>query len=431
MRTAEEEIVSSCPRCGVEIRSDRRFTTWCAACDWNVDPQGPGDRKRGLEGARRRIAQRYGGRLFDELSAESSTGDGGRRTGRTVSGLLAYAMALAVHGLTLVLAAIGLLGVIRGWGGLGMVFGLFLLALAWSLRPRLNRLSDDDRVLLRADAPELYALVDEVAAAMGTRGVDAVVVDVDANASVSHLGLRKRLLTLGLPLWEVLSPQQRIALLGHELGHFTNGDTRHGMVVGTAFRSLNTWLYYVRPMPNPNVIQAITNLACVPLRLLITGVMALLDLLTARAAQRGEYLADTTAARAGSTEGAVGLMDRLMITDSIVTTLLRETNNRRLRGTGRGGQQNADGLWEALAAHLDSVPQSEFERLRRVGALRGHSVDATHPPTHLRRRLLLGRTPVPAAVTADAVRTERIAGELAHLRGTLAREVVRDGYGNL
>src|SRR3954467_161441 len=332
VRTAGEEIVSSCPQCGVEIRTDRRFTTWCAACEWNVDPQGPGEQKRGLDRVRRGLAQRYGARLFDELRGGVGKGSG---SGLTWSGPLAYALALTVHGLTVVLAAVGLWGLGRGWGGLGMVFGLFLLALAWSLRPRLNRLSDDDRVLLRGDAPELFALVDEVAAGLGTRSVDAVVVDVDANASVTHLGLRRRLLTLGLPLWEVLSPQQRIALLGHELGHFTHGDTRHGMVVGTAFRSLSTWLYYVQPMPNPNVVQAITNLACVPLRLLITGVMALLDQLTARASQRGEYLADATAARTGSTEGAVGLMDRLMVTDSIVTTLQRETNSRRLHGTGR------------------------------------------------------------------------------------------------
>ncbi|WP_405527425.1 M48 family metallopeptidase [Streptomyces canus] len=427
MRTAGEEIVASCPQCGMEIRTDRRFTTWCAACEWNVDPQGPGKEKRGLDRVRRGLAQRYGARLFDELRGGGGKGSG---SGRTWSGPLAYALALAVHGLTVVLAAVGLWGLVRGWGGLGMAFGLFLLALAWSLRPRLNRLSDDDRVLLRGDAPELFALVDEVAATLGTRGVDAVVVDVEANASVTHLGLRRRLLTLGLPLWEVLSPQQRIALLGHELGHFTHGDTRHGMVVGTAFRSLSTWLYYVQPMPNPNVVQAVTNLACVPLRLLITAVMALLDLLTARTSQRGEYLADGAAARTGSTEGAVGLMDRLMVTDSIVTTLQRETNSRRLRRTGRGGEQNADGLWEALVAHLDSVPESEFERRRRLGALRGHSVDASHPPTHLRRRLLLDGTPVPAAVTADTARTERIAGELADVRGTLAREVVRDGYGD-
>ncbi|MFK4105981.1 hypothetical protein ACI2L1_39185 [Streptomyces sp. NPDC019531] len=115
----------------------------------------------------------------------------------------------------------------------------------------------------------------------------------------------------------------------------------------------------------------------------------------------------------------------------IVTTLFRETNRGRLRGPGRGHEQNADGLWEALTAHLGSVPESEFERRRRIGALRGHSIDASHPPTHLRRRLLLGGTPLPASVTTDTETTERIAGELAEVRKTLAREVVRDGYGNL
>lgn len=424
MRTAEEEIVSSCPRCGVEIRSDRRFTTWCTACDWNVDPQGPAEEKRGLSRVRRRIAHHYGELLFTELRA-------GKSGGRTGSGLLAYVIALTVHGLTCVLAAVGVWGLIAGWGGLGMVFGLFFLAMAWSLRPRLNRLSDDDRVLLRDQAPELYALIDEIAVAQGTRGVDAVVVDVDANASVTQLGLRRRLLTLGLPLWEVLSPQQRVALLGHELGHFTNGDTRYGMVVGTAFRTLDTWLRYLRPIPNPNAIHTLTNLACIPLRLLVTAVVALLDLLTAPSSQRGEYLADVASARTGSTEGATGLMDRLLVADSIVTTLNREVNSRRIHGRSGTAGQDGEGLWEALAAHMDSIPESEYERQRRVGALRGHCVDATHPPTHLRRRLLLDGPPVPALVTADAARSERIAGELAGLRGTLAREVVRDGYGGL
>jgi hypothetical protein len=123
-------------------------------------------------------------------------------------------------------------------------------------------------------------------------------------------------------------------------------------------------------------------------------------------------------------------MDRLLVADSIATTLQREINSRRKRGRGGAAGQDAEGLWEALAAHMDSIPESEYERQRRAGALRGHSVDASHPPTHLRRRLLLHGTPVPASVTADHGRSERIAGELADVRGTPAREFVRDGYGS-
>lgn len=55
----------------------------------------------------------------------------------------------------------------------------------------------------------------------------------------------------------------------------------------------------------------------------VYGVLVLLDHLTLRATQRAEYLADQAAARAGSTEAAVELLDRLLITDSVRLDLRR------------------------------------------------------------------------------------------------------------
>ncbi|MDN3024472.1 M48 family metallopeptidase [Streptomyces sp. S.PB5] len=427
MRAVEEQVVQPCPQCGVEIRGDRRFTVWCAACDWNVDPQGPDRRKQGrLERRRRRMAQRYGERLLEDLAGAAGRPER-ERPGRSAAGVLAYTVALLVHGVTLALFAGGLWFVIGGWGGFGMVAGLFLLGVAVTLRPRLNRLPAGAHTVSRTAAPELYALVDEVAVALGTRGVDVIVLDGQPNASVTHLGVRRRVLTLGLPLWEVLSPQERIALLGHEFGHFTHGDTRHGMVVGTAYGSLTTWHYYLSPIERPSGAEYVVNLFYFVPRWLITGVVLLLDLLTTRASQRSEYLADAAAARVGSSEAAAGLMDQLLVAESIETTLYREVNARRMRGSARVSAQDAEGLWEALATHLRSVPESEHERRRRVSARRGHSVDATHPPTHLRRTLLLRLPPTPASVTADAGRTGRLAAELADPRAAVALELVRDG----
>lgn len=118
----------------------------------------------------------------------------------------------------------------------------------------------------------------------------------------------------------------------------------------------------------------------------------LLDHLTLRATQRGEYLADVLAARAGSTEAAVGLMDRLLVAESAESVLLREVNSAQVKRPKSGTREDAwHGLWERLADDMDSIPESEYERRRRCGALRGHSVDSTHPPTHLRRaRLQVG-----------------------------------------
>lgn len=62
----------------------------------------------------------------------------------------------------------------------------------------------------------------------------AVAVNGETNASVSTYGLRRRrLLTIGLGLWEILGTGQRIALLGHELGHYANGDTARAWSSGT------------------------------------------------------------------------------------------------------------------------------------------------------------------------------------------------------
>ncbi|ROP55570.1 hypothetical protein [Streptomyces sp. PanSC9] len=123
------------------------------------------------------------------------------------------------------------------------------------------------------------------------------------------------------------------------------------------------------------------------------------------------------------------MLDRLLLSDSVVTALNREVNAAARGGAHSGGRDDtrANGLWEHLVADLDSVPELERERLRRAGALRGHSVDDTHPPTHLRQQCLLVGEPVPATVTCDQETTGAIAAELAEARRKVARGIMRDG----
>jgi Zn-dependent protease with chaperone function len=407
------------------VHGGGRFVVWCAACDWNVDPAPPEEDRGRLGKARRALAHRHGEQLLAEMTGGAVPGPR-----RDPAALAAYAIALLVHGVTVLLTAGGTWFIVTGWGRPLMAVGVFLLALAWTLRPRPHRLPEDGTpVLARADAPELYALIDEVAGVVGTRGADLVVVDGGVNASVTTSGVRgRRVLTLGLPLWEILTPQQRIALLGHEFGHYSNGDARYGRVLSTAYRSLTTWRYYFAPTPDPSLLDLLVNLLSLPPRAAVRGALALLDRLSLRATQRAEYLADSAAARAGSTEAAVGLMDRLLVADSVVTTLRREGNAAQVvrRGTATGDR--ADGLWERLVAETDSIPEDEYERQRRVGALRGHSVDSTHPPTHLRRAcLLLGDARAAAVIMTDD-RAGAIDAELAGPRRVVARHIVRQGF---
>ncbi|WP_241740779.1 M48 family metallopeptidase [Streptomyces sp. L2] len=380
-----------------------------------------------VERLRGAAARRHGEKLLTRMIDAPDA-----RAHRDAPAVLALVLALVVHAVTVALAVGGLWCLVPVRNRFDTLLGIFLLAMAAVLRPRFRRLTGR-HPLFRDEAPELFALVDEIARTVGTRGVDAIAVDHKVNAGVSAFGVRgRRLLTLGLPLWETLSPRQRIALLGHELGHYANGDTRRGDLLGTAFETLEAWRYTLAPIRRPNAYEMIAKLLYLVPRLLVEGVLMALDPLPLRAAQRAEYLADRMAARVGSTEAAVGLMDRLLVARALRVALQREASAAALGGPGtaRAADARADGLWDRLREYAQSIPEYEYERRRRAGARRGHSVDSTHPPTHLRRACLLAGPPQAGSVPADARRDRLIDLELATARVAMARRIVRDGLGD-
>lgn len=425
-----EEVTRNCPQCGAGIRADARFTAWCAACDWNVDPLGPAEQPPGrMEKVRRAPARRHGEGLFAEALA-----GGTLRPGRDASLVLAWTIALAVHGVTLALAGLGcLLVAAHPWGVLGAGLGVLLPALAWVLRPRRNRLPTDRPVLGRSEAPELFALIDEVADAVGCPGVDAVALCPDFNAAIWTLGVRRRrVLLLGVPLWEIATPQQRIALLGHELGFHKKGDAGRLRVPASAFQTLLVWYGHLLPDGEPSDwLEVIQNLICAVPCLFVRGVLVTLRHLTLRDLQRAVYFADRESARVASTEAAAGLLGLVLVSRSLEGFLRRAANRAALRGPGaaREAGTRADELWEAFVAHGASVPEHEYERCRRVGLRQGHTFDATYPSAALRQDLLLRSGRLPAVVVADAGRHRLIAAELADARRTIGRRILDGGYG--
>ncbi|GGY49061.1 hypothetical protein GCM10010363_32480 [Streptomyces omiyaensis] len=419
---------TACPDCGTALTGGGAYVAWCAGCGWNTDPGAAEEPTGRIEQARRRLARRYGEQLFADLTAAGGRDGATGRTGRSGSALLATGLALAVHGITLALLAGGIAMIVAG-EGLVPFLGAVPLVVALVLRPRFGSLrkeTADRPVLRRPDAPELFALLDEVAGAVGTTGVAAVVVDADVNASVHTCGVRqRRVLTVGLGLWEALAPQERIALLGHEFGHYAHHDTRHLLLVSHAFRSLDTWAYALAPQPSASLLDDLVNLSTALPRLAVEGVTTLLDHLTLRGSQRSEYLADEAAARVGGSKAAAGVTDRLLCAEILVGSLRRETIAARTRRNGSRHEDAVEGLWRRHAERAAAVPASEYERLRRVGELRGHSVDSTHPPTHLRHRLLSGGEEHAPRVELDAERAARVDAEFDEVRRLVARELLR------
>ncbi|MFF3013689.1 hypothetical protein [Streptomyces sp. NPDC057939] len=150
---------------------------WCDACDWNVDPGAPDPEPGRIAAVRRRLVHRHG----EKLAADLERGAGiGTPPGREAVSVSAFGLSLLVHGFTALLVVAGVLLVAAGWdAGPQPVIGVVLLGLAAVLRPRPRRLPKDGPVLHRQDAPHLFGLIDEVAAAVGTVGPHPAVVACD------------------------------------------------------------------------------------------------------------------------------------------------------------------------------------------------------------------------------------------------------------
>ncbi len=352
---------------------------WCRACDWNVAPE---LFVFGLGGSAERRAEVAGQRAEEIFSELTRTGDFGRRSRWTAARIAAYGLSCGVVGASVALAGGAVALLVTGWWNpLSVTLGLVLLFFSAVLRPWVAPLNPQLPRLVRRTAPRLFALLDEVAREVGTRGVDLVILEPGFNAYVTSRRPGQRVLCIGLTLWETLTPQQRVALLGHELGHFTGGDTRHGLVVGNALGTLAWWRHWLDPGRwhggrlrhwfGHGVLRWPWYAA--------DGLLRVIDRLSLRDSTRAEFLADHLAARVASSDAAHGLAERLLHVDRAVEAL----NELLVDGVLDWRR----GPWSDAARAALDLPDHERERLLRVSQLQWHYEDDTHPPTHLRLAL--------------------------------------------
>jgi Zn-dependent protease with chaperone function len=174
-------------------------------------------------------------------------------------------LALAVLGnayllcMVLVLLAVfaALLASIVVLKAIGVKLAIVVGALLWMIVKTLwIRLEPPQGIeVQRAQAPALFALLDELRGALRTGGVHHVLVTDDFNAGVVQvprlgiLGWPRNYLLIGLPLLSALDPQQFKAVLAHEMGHLAGN---HGRLSNWVYRQRLRWqrldaLFQARP----------------------------------------------------------------------------------------------------------------------------------------------------------------------------------------
>ncbi|MBG0828067.1 M48 family metalloprotease [Planomonospora sp. ID67723] len=110
----------------------------------------------------------------------------------------------------------------------------------------------------REQEPELWRTVEELALRVRTPAPDEIRLVAEVNAAVSEdtrfLGLRatRRRMYIGLPLLQVLTVDEMRAVLGHELGHYSEAHTRLGAPV---YRGRVALLATVEGLGNHPIVQ--------------------------------------------------------------------------------------------------------------------------------------------------------------------------------
>jgi Zn-dependent protease with chaperone function len=361
--------------------------------------------------ARRLTEGQFAALVDGPLTRRSMTGARAATLGAAVL-LLAGVLALAVVGVWLLLS---------GRGVLAAGLGLLLLGVAFVLRPRLGRLAthlEDARELDRASAPELFGLVERVAAEVGAPLPQVLLIGYKFNAYTSVVGLRRRrILYLGLPLWATLEPPERVALIGHELGHFVNGDVRRGPLTAMAENTLGQLA--VLFAPSYAGVRGLSAMVSYAVSWVISRAVQTLQLVlystSQRDSQRAEYLADELAARAGGSAAAIRLTDHLLLHSALDMVLQREA---------RAG--NGMPAWRTAAAATRESHTVYAQPLRKLSRRTHVSLFASHPPAGLRAEMLEHRPQHPAAVTLDEATAARIDAEFGAFPERV-RRVLADG----
>src|SRR6185436_4449759 len=114
-------------------------------------------------------------------------------------------------------------------------------------------------------------------------------------------------------------PQERVALLGHELGHFVNGDVRRGLITQAARTTLARVSYLLRPERGHSVTEMIVEFLGRIAAQLFLWLHLLLLWTSMRDSQRAEYRADELAARAAGTDAAIRMLDQFLFGDALDT----------------------------------------------------------------------------------------------------------------
>jgi len=301
------------------------------------------------------------------------------------------------------------------------LIGLVFVALSYFLCPRWPK--NTAKTFRRNEMPELFHLLDEISGALGTSPPDGIHLFDDVNAYAASFGVRRteRILGIGIPMWRSQTPEERIAILAHEMAHFVNNDPARGVVTGMALYTVEGWEYFLAPGIYCDDYQRGWEeiLAEVFLwigRSPVTLLGTILLLLQFNRSQRAEYLADGLAAAVSGTSAMVTSLAKLNLTPLAFTAIELLYPYRK----NQNGQ-----VFDVMSQAILNASVDDRTKMDQEAADTKARVDDTHPPTVYRIGFLEALGELPPKINAADFDFDKMDAELAAESDRLGKRLMQ------
>ena len=310
------------------------------------------------------------GRLEDQAKRNPS----GYRTRVLLFALLgnAYLALMLVLIAALLVAALVSILWLKGAGvKIAFVVAVFLWLVVKALWIRLD--PPAGREITAAEAPELFAMIEDLRRSLGSPRFHHVLVTDDFNAGVvqaPRLGLfgwSRNYLLIGLPLAKGLSVEQFRAVLAHEFGHLAKG---HGR--------LSNWIYCQRLRWSRlmSALEEVESAGAFLFKPFLRWYAPYFNAYSYPLARANEFEADATSARLTSKRSAAEALTAVNVVASYLEERYWPQIHRRAEEMPQPAFAPYSGMARGVASELDE--QSTQTWLQQALA-RKTSCDDTHP----------------------------------------------------
>ncbi len=304
-----------------------------------------------------------------------------------------------------------------------IILGVVICMTGWALVPR--RMRNQEKIYRRDELPALFGFFDAMSDALGAARIDGIHITDELNGYLWETGLgrkRKRIIGIGMLLWDSATPDERIAFAAHELSHQMNDDPARRRLISMALYTLEQWDLLLSPsrlIDFEDDIAAGETLAEILLMVPRFGVELIwvtMERLSFVEHQRAEYLADACGAGVSGAVPAIGLLEKLSLSSML---------DKEMAGIHPSGKQSGTEVMMQLARAISHVSEEERDRVLEAMRQQESAVDSTHPPTAFRIAFLTLLGKRVATVAPDQVGFDRIETEIAPLRNAMGDALLK------